>query len=807
MRHLSLAVLAGAVLILVAGCSRSTSSSVQPSALAATGTQTVYPASGGSMVMQPEQGGVLSLSGGAEVSIPAGALSQPTLVSLREAGSTASVPLPRTTLGPVYDLSLDGADLSGVMQLKLPLPQGVNPQEYEVAAYRWNGRTWERAGGRLVGDKVALTTKEAGKFGLQGTWRLASANLQLALPPGGLQAGMVSIPFTVTGQYRFSALPALQRGYTPVKLVLKRDSSGGAGQITGDIGLDQTVAETSLWFQPDPNQAKGEIQIQHVFEVEPGSLDVTPGSTSQYYAVLQVEDSAAPTSQLSTGVDYTHVLPIRIVGRDVVRPDLSAQASRPLQWHVHLNGQSWQEIPSKETRLPLDTLLSTGGIGTYTITLETQSEGKWVAASNEVKVELAPPETPTPVSTEAALLTPGADEQPGITTPTPAGPPPPTPTRRPRPELQTPEGTPGESPTPAISATPVITATRTPGSQIFWADSYAVVPGGCTVLHWNVQNITAIYLDDQPVTGVESRRICPDQSTTYVLRTITTTGSQERRVTVTVGNEATGSVDFSADSYQLVQGACTTLRWRAQGVSAVYLDEQGVAGEDTRQVCPTTSTVYTLRVVDTDNVSSSRTLTIEVLTGSGIPLRFWADQYTMSAGACTNLYWSVDGVEAVYVGVTGNEKGVTGVGSQQVCPPGRTSYTMRVTASDGRTDSKQLILQGQDPTLGTDEVIVHGAVRDVVRANDVNSSAAGDQPGWSIIVEGTSVLYSGTTNCCENVLTLQIPQALIEQQAVFGVPIDWPLNPGQLVEFRAICPDNNCRLDSGPPMYLRLRSQ
>jgi hypothetical protein len=342
---------------------------------------------------------------------------------------------------------------------------------------------------------------------------------------------------------------------------------------------------------------------------------------------------------------------------------------------------------------------------------------------------------------------------------------------------------------------------------VFWADSYSVALGGCTILHWNVQNVTAVYLDGEPVTGQESRSVCPAQSKTYVLRAVSATGSQERRVTISIGSQGAAAIEFTADAYQVVAGACTVLHWRAQGVRAVYLNGEGVTGEDSRSVCPQTTTTYVLRVVNDDNTSASRSLTVAVLPGSGIPLHFWADQYTISPGNCTNLYWSVEGVQAVYVGETGSEQGVPGVGSRQVCPVGRVSYTIQATTTDGRSDSKQLILQGQEPSMGANEVIAHASVREVVRTTDVSPTTAGEQPGWNIVVDGVDVLFSGETNCCQDSMTLRIPQGLVEQQAVFGVPIDWPINPGQLVEFRAICSDVDCNLDAGPPMYLHLRSQ
>ena len=57
------------------------------------------------------------------------------------------------------------------------------------------------------------------------------------------------------------------------------------------------------------------------------------------------------------------------------------------------------------------------------------------------------------------------------------------------------------------------------------------------------------------------------------------------------------SIEFWVDRTQISAGECLSLGWRVSGVTAVYLDNQGVIGEETRQVCPTADTTYTLRVV------------------------------------------------------------------------------------------------------------------------------------------------------------------------------------------------------------------
>ena len=57
------------------------------------------------------------------------------------------------------------------------------------------------------------------------------------------------------------------------------------------------------------------------------------------------------------------------------------------------------------------------------------------------------------------------------------------------------------------------------------------------------------------------------------------------------------SIEFWADRTEVVAGQCLNLSWRVSGVLAVYLNGQGVTGEETRQVCPSADTTYTLRAI------------------------------------------------------------------------------------------------------------------------------------------------------------------------------------------------------------------
>lgn len=75
-------------------------------------------------------------------------------------------------------------------------------------------------------------------------------------------------------------------------------------------------------------------------------------------------------------------------------------------------------------------------------------------------------------------------------------------------------------------------------------------------------------------------------------------------------------MNFWADQLQLSPGQCTTLRWDVEGVSAVYLNvgngEEGVTGHGTRQVCPSATTSYLLRVVHRDGRQELRSVSVTV---------------------------------------------------------------------------------------------------------------------------------------------------------------------------------------------------
>lgn len=80
------------------------------------------------------------------------------------------------------------------------------------------------------------------------------------------------------------------------------------------------------------------------------------------------------------------------------------------------------------------------------------------------------------------------------------------------------------------------------------------------------------------------------------------------------------SISFRADRTSLSAGECTTLRWDVDNVTAVYLDSQGVAGHESRQICPTATQTYNLAVTRRDGSQQQASVTIQVAGAVPTPI-------------------------------------------------------------------------------------------------------------------------------------------------------------------------------------------
>lgn len=155
--------------------------------------------------------------------------------------------------------------------------------------------------------------------------------------------------------------------------------------------------------------------------------------------------------------------------------------------------------------------------------------------------------------------------------------------------------------------------------------------------------------------------------------------------------ESVPIIHFSADRTLIQPGECVTLRWRVDGVKAVYLfpegerwQEHGVIGDGEQQVCPSQTTTYRLRVVLRDDSVEVHKIEIEV-RAPRVAKAFSVDRTEIQRGECVTFRWHVEGVKAVYFFREGDGwqgHGVVGIGEQQVCPSQTCTYRLRVIKRD-----------------------------------------------------------------------------------------------------------------------------
>jgi hypothetical protein len=96
---------------------------------------------------------------------------------------------------------------------------------------------------------------------------------------------------------------------------------------------------------------------------------------------------------------------------------------------------------------------------------------------------------------------------------------------------------PTDTPTRTGTATdtPTFTPTSIPTAQVnFWVERDSITSGECTVLHWDADYATAVYLDGEGVVGHGTRQVCPASTTTYQLHVTAPSGDVDRYVSVTV---------------------------------------------------------------------------------------------------------------------------------------------------------------------------------------------------------------------------------------------------------------------------------
>ena len=91
--------------------------------------------------------------------------------------------------------------------------------------------------------------------------------------------------------------------------------------------------------------------------------------------------------------------------------------------------------------------------------------------------------------------------------------------------LRVPAPPPTALPTSTSTAIPT-QSTSTPTAANFRADDSTILPGNCTTVRWDVDNIDSVYFEGQGTTGHGQQEVCPKQTTRYTLLVVHPNGDQ-----------------------------------------------------------------------------------------------------------------------------------------------------------------------------------------------------------------------------------------------------------------------------------------
>jgi len=131
------------------------------------------------------------------------------------------------------------------------------------------------------------------------------------------------------------------------------------------------------------------------------------------------------------------------------------------------------------------------------------------------------------------------------------------------------------------------------------ASPASILEGQCATLTWSTANATGASVD-QGVGSVAlsgSREVCPKSTTQYTITVSGEGGSKSASVTVTV-SPPPPTASLSAEPASILEGQCATLTWSTANATGVSIDQGlgSLAPSGSRQVCPTSTTQYTVTV-------------------------------------------------------------------------------------------------------------------------------------------------------------------------------------------------------------------
>ncbi|MEA1926461.1 MAG: hypothetical protein U9M90_04485 [Patescibacteria group bacterium] len=189
-----------------------------------------------------------------------------------------------------------------------------------------------------------------------------------------------------------------------------------------------------------------------------------------------------------------------------------------------------------------------------------------------------------------------------------------------------------------------------PPDLLFWADSYLLLEGENTDLHWIASNAdwcqaSLGWSGSKPTSGDQNTGSLYT-TTSYKLKCGNIRGSVSKTLTIEIGNLPDVQLDFWADEYSVPNNGNTTLRWnsananycRTLGGEWGWNNPKPLNGTENTGPLSNYANLYVLQCV---NWLSSETKSVTIFAGDPPPsVSFYAASYTIGYNTPATLFWN-----------------------------------------------------------------------------------------------------------------------------------------------------------------------
>lgn len=289
--------------------------------------------------------------------------------------------------------------------------------------------------------------------------------------------------------------------------------------------------------------------------------------------------------------------------------------------------------------------------------------------------------------------------------------------------------------------TPTANITVTPSS---------IMAGQTATLNWTTSNATSARIDGANVPLSGSRTVSPMESKVYRLLAQGRVGEAASQAALTVTLPAAPTANITASPATIHQGECATVTWSSARATTRTLNGDSVSTSGSREVCPTSSTSYTIIARNLGGTATADA-SVTVVPWPAPTASLSVTDNNIERGECVTLAWATSNVQIAMI----NGKTVDNNGSMRVCPATTTNYVLTASGRGGEVTDREnvVVVIPAAPTANmsvSPDEIIRG---DCARLSWSTTNAA------SAAINGNGVALDGNMQVCPTETTNYVLRA------------------------------------------------